>query len=129
MLKRFPTLITLFVVVNFLSLSSFAAALPSTPDLIKKGEASYKVNCAICHGDKGDGNGPAGVALKPKPRNFKTDSFKGADGKGTIANPTKEQIYDVLQNGVKGTTMTAYKHLPEDQKWGLVYYLLNMRKK
>ncbi len=26
--------------------------------------------CEVCHGPKGDGNGPGGAALNPKPRNF-----------------------------------------------------------
>lgn len=42
----------------------------STPALVKAGEAAYKTNCATCHGDKADGNGPAGGAMNPKPRNL-----------------------------------------------------------
>lgn len=30
----------------------------------------YKSRCATCHGEAGKGDGPAGAALNPKPRNY-----------------------------------------------------------
>ncbi len=35
-------------------------------------DGKYSTFCASCHGEKGDGKGPAGMALKPVPRNFVT---------------------------------------------------------
>ncbi len=32
-------------------------------------DEKYAQLCASCHGEKGEGNGPAGLALKPVPRN------------------------------------------------------------
>mgnify|MGYP002630475449 CR=1 FL=1 len=37
----------------------------------------YARICAVCHGPGGDGKGPAGVALNPKPANF-TDATRMA---------------------------------------------------
>ena len=31
-----------------------------TPELIAKGQAAFTLNCAPCHGEKGDGSGPYG---------------------------------------------------------------------
>ena len=42
----------------------------SSDAMIAHGAKVYKTNCSICHGDKGMGDGPAGMALVPKPRNF-----------------------------------------------------------
>lgn len=56
-----------------------------------KGEATYKMMCVSCHGEKGDGNGPAGAALNPKPTNF-----------GDAANAerlTEEYTYKVIKEG------------------------------
>ena len=50
--------------------SSAWAAPPASPELIAKGKATYTTTCVACHGEKGDGAGPAAVALTPKPRNF-----------------------------------------------------------
>ena len=34
------------------------------------GKAIFQKYCVACHGEKGDGNGPAGIALNPRPANF-----------------------------------------------------------
>lgn len=39
------------------------------------GKALFKQYCATCHGEKGDGAGPAGAALSPTPANFTEASF------------------------------------------------------
>jgi len=31
---------------------------------------AYKTRCATCHGEAGKGDGPGGVSLNPKPRNY-----------------------------------------------------------
>ncbi len=58
----------------------------------------YATFCASCHGANGDGKGPAGMALNPKPRNFKDvawwDSGNGKD---------KERLYAVIKLGGVGT--------------------------
>lgn len=56
-----------------------------------KGEAQYKTMCVSCHGEKGDGAGPAGAALTPKPTNF-TDPAKAAA-------LTDEYVYKVIKEG------------------------------
>ncbi|HEY8241467.1 MAG TPA: hypothetical protein VIH35_08470, partial [Kiritimatiellia bacterium] len=34
---------------------------------VAKGEATYKLYCALCHGDTGAGDGAGAAALDPKP--------------------------------------------------------------
>ena len=41
-----------------------------TPEFIAKGKELFVSTCSSCHGQDGKGNGPAGGALNPKPRNF-----------------------------------------------------------
>ena len=54
---------------------------------------SYKLTCGTCHGDAGDGNGPAGAALNPKPRDF-TDAAWWDDEK-----TTDEYVAKVIKEG------------------------------
>ncbi|MBM4778278.1 MAG: c-type cytochrome [Archangiaceae bacterium] len=56
-----------------------------------KGEAQFKTFCVSCHGEKGDGNGPAGSALTPKPTNF-TDP-------ANAARLTDEYTYKIIKDG------------------------------
>ncbi|MBX3022947.1 MAG: cytochrome c [Bdellovibrionales bacterium] len=94
---------------------------PSSPELITKGQAVYKANCAVCHGDTGDGNGPAGSALQPKARNFISEKFKFGS--------KPEQVFKLIATGSKNTSMASFQHLPEPDRWAVTYYVLSLKKK
>jgi mono/diheme cytochrome c family protein len=102
-----------------LATAAGAAAPKKTPELVAKGQSSYATNCAACHGDSGKGDGVAGAALDPKPRNLVSGKFE----KGTAP----AQVFDTLSKGIEGTTMVGYGHLPEEERWGLTYYVLGLR--
>ena len=34
---------------------------------VERGRATYQASCAVCHGDRGNGKGPAASALTPRP--------------------------------------------------------------
>lgn len=99
--------------------TAMAAPPPQSPELLAKGKSAFTVNCVPCHGEKGDGTGPAAAALEPKPRNFAKDEFK----KG--AKP--EQVFETLTKGIEGTAMAPFAHLPEEDRWALVYAVLELR--
>ena len=44
------------------------------------GQKLYAKNCVTCHGVKGEGDGPAGAYLKPKPANLKAMANQHPDG-------------------------------------------------
>jgi len=41
--------------------------------MIARGKEIYTIRCAVCHGDQGDGKGPAGMALPLKPPDFRDE--------------------------------------------------------
>jgi mono/diheme cytochrome c family protein len=47
-----------------------APAAPPPPAAPLTAEGVFKTRCATCHGEGGHGDGPASVALNPKPRNY-----------------------------------------------------------
>ena len=83
--------------------------------MIKAGAQVFKTNCAMCHGPEGKGDGPAGASLNPKPRNFVEGKWK----KGG----TRLGIFGVIQNGLEGSSMVSFKHLPVNQRWALVHFI------
>jgi mono/diheme cytochrome c family protein len=97
----------------------FAAQPPSSKELLEKGKAVFTINCVACHGPKGAGDGAAAVALNPKPRNYATDTFKNGD--------KPENIFKTLNDGLKDTAMVSFAHLPEQDRWALAYYVLELR--
>jgi len=97
------------------------AATPpkKTPDLLTQGKKLYEQNCSPCHGDKGDGKGPAGVVLKPPPRDF-ANPFK--DWPYTKGDPNK--IFEVISKGIPNSAMVKWDQLPEKDRWALVYTVM-----
>ena len=72
--------------------------------------------CKMCHGEKGDGGGKLGAALKPKPRNFTC--------KATMKKVSAGQMFYIIKNGSKGTGMVAHgKTLKDKQIWDVVKYI------
>jgi len=98
---------------------ALAATPPSSKELLAKGQTSFNINCVPCHGPKGAGDGPAAVALNPKPRNYTTDAFKNGD--------KVENVFKTLAEGLPNTAMVSFAHLPEEERWALAYYVLDLR--
>lgn len=80
------------VLAGLVALPAFAADAPFElkGDAVK-GEAQYKTLCVSCHGEKGDGIGPAGAAITPKPTNF-TDAVNAE-------RLTDEYVYKMVKLG------------------------------
>lgn len=87
----------------------------SSEQMVARGKQLYTQNCAMCHGNEGKGDGPAGMSLNPKPRNFVEGKWK----KGG----TRLGLMDVLDNGLPPSSMQSYKHLSLNDRWALVHYI------
>ena len=102
------------------SLSSEEQAKPwiSTKNLIAHGNKVYKVQCALCHGAKGLGDGTPG--LIPPPRNL-------VEGKWKLGGRSKV-LFITLQKGIEGSSMVSFKHLPKIDRWAVVHYIRSITK-
>lgn len=98
-----------------------AGKIEETPERLSRGETLYKTNCVSCHGEKGDGKGPAAVALTPKPRNFLQEKFRFGDD--------VESIFKTLEKGSPGTAMPSWAQLPEEDRKALAVYVRRFRGK
>ncbi len=85
------------------------------------GKAVYEKKCALCHGGKGDGKGPAADLLDPRPRDFTTGVYKIRTTAGKA--PTDQDLFHVITRGMPGTFMPAWDVLPEKDRRSLVAYL------
>ena len=79
-------------------------------------KAAKPMACKMCHGEKGDGGGKLGKALKPKPRNFTCSE--------TMKNVSAGQMFHIIKNGSPGTGMAAHgKTLQDKEIWDVIKYI------
>jgi cytochrome c5 len=55
----------------------------------ERGKTLFNEKCQLCHGVKGDGNGPAAAAYDPKPANFTDPKFWKDNPSRKITNAMK----------------------------------------
>ena len=78
-------------------------------------EKEASSSCQMCHGIKGDGQGPLSTQFDPPPRNFACAQ--------TVNGIPDGQLFWIIQNGSPGTSMPNFKALRDEQVWQLVLYL------
>uniref|UniRef100_UPI00366E0250 FTR1 family protein n=1 Tax=Phenylobacterium ferrooxidans TaxID=2982689 RepID=UPI00366E0250 len=91
-----------------------ALAPQSAPDLAR-GAALFGEQCASCHGTGGDGKGPDAKGMDPPPIAF-SDRTR-ADHRSIFA------LYQVIDQGLDGTAMASFAHLPPEDRWALAFYV------
>ena|SRR5437879_3532275 len=106
--------VSLWLLLLIPTLAAKKNPIEATPDSVAKGQATYKKNCQMCHGEKGMGDGPAGQRLNPRPRNF-TDKSK-------MEMMTNEEMFKDITKG-EGP-MPAFEHkLSETDRWHVINYV------
>lgn len=101
-------------------LAAIAKPWEENADLLARGTKVFEANCAVCHGEKGLGNGPGGAALNPPPRNF-------VEGKWTHGGQS-HQLFHTVTEGINGTSMAAFKHLSKTDRWAVVQFVRSITK-
>ncbi len=79
------------------------------------GEEIYQFRCAVCHGEKGAGDGPAANFLYPRPRDFTLGMFKYKSSPGELP-PRDEDLFDTIKYGLNGTGMPGWKSMLNDEQ-------------
>lgn len=82
------------------------------------GQELYGRLCSSCHGEKGDGAGPAARFLYPRPRDFSEAKFRIVST--TSGLPTDEDLAHVIRNGMPGSAMLSFGHLSDEDVTALV---------
>ncbi len=90
------------------------------------GRVIFNNACAVCHGEKADGQGPAAAALKDvwnlpcRPSDLRNEHLRCGDGPA--------DLYRLLSTGMNGTPMQSFdKVLTESQRWEVIAFILSVR--
>ncbi len=82
------------------------------------GAQVFQSNCEACHGPQGHGDGPAGVALEPAPKNLAQLSKVASD----------DYLFWRISTGRPGSAMPPWKGvLSDEQIWQVISYIRTLR--
>lgn len=95
-----------------------ALDLPTRRLDVAEGKQLFTRNCASCHGEMGQGNGPAARGMVPAPP---------ALGTAAVMNDlSPATMFRITTVGVAGTAMPAWTSLTPDQRWNVIAYLQSL---
>lgn len=88
----------------------------------------YRVQCLHCHGVSGGGDGPTAPYLEPRPRDYRNGTFKWTAVQDK-ARPRRQDLHDVIDQGVYMTSMPSFRRLSAAEIHGLVDYVKLLSKR
>lgn len=98
--------------------------LPWTQENIHEGGVLFVRNCAPCHGDALDGNGPQARSFLPRPANFRDE--------GTIAQLDEIYLFWRIKEGYEGLPVGSIRYrsamppwrdvLTDDEIWKIIMF-------
>jgi mono/diheme cytochrome c family protein len=95
----------------------------SEPQALAEGQKIYLSYCAVCHGERGDGQGPGRVSLGPQPADFRNKKYQRLS--------PSYLFWRVSEGGTVGpyNLMPAYKsRLSKEEIWQVIAYLKTFSK-
>jgi cytochrome c553 len=91
-------------------------------ETLNLGREAYMHFCYACHGEKGDGNGPAAPGLRPPPRDFRTALFKFGKVYPQASLPHDDDLKKIVRDGLAGTAMLPWD-VPDELLDPIIQYI------
>jgi len=89
---------------------------------LQLGRHVYMKNCMHCHGVGGDGAGPTGQFLNPRPRDYRNGVFKFTSTRPG-EKPTRDDLDRIVKYGIPGTYMPSFLLLGDHETQAVVEYV------
>lgn len=92
--------------------------LPNSAEILKLGETKFKVYCAVCHGDKGDGQGIL----------VQRDKFNGVPSyySENLKNLPEGKMYHAVYYG-RNMMGSHASQLNEKERWAVIHWVQKLR--
>jgi len=92
--------------------------VPADEVSVERGRLLFEVNCALCHGADGKGNGAIGAFIQNKPSDLTSTSVRsGSDG----------AVFMVISNGSPGRMPALNENLTVRERWDVVNYIRTLK--
>jgi mono/diheme cytochrome c family protein len=101
---------------------------PTSPESVQRGaELFQSMNCWLCHGKEGRGNGPSASSLTDS-KGYPITPFDLSSGAHLKCGESDDGIFRDLMTGLDGTPMPSFADaLKPDQTWDIVHYIHTLR--
>ncbi len=90
--------------------------VPSDPKSLELGRSVAKTHCVPCHGETFKGNGPAAIALDPKPADWTSPR---------VQDQSDGELFWKISSG-RGA-MPSWKQLPERERWAVLRFIKTLK--
>jgi mono/diheme cytochrome c family protein len=99
--------------------------------LIESGKKGYEVQCLLCHGSDGSGNGPVGIirraemngrVLEIYPRDLKMAVFRFRSTPTGCLSDDKD-LLDIITNGIPRSFMPSHKEMSPEEREAIKEYI------
>jgi mono/diheme cytochrome c family protein len=92
----------------------------ATPESIAQGKKYYGYDCAMCHGENGDGKGDVAVDEKLKLKDYRD--------RASLQTMTDGELFYVIKNG-RGQMPPEGGRVKDAELWNLVNYIRSLSHK
>lgn len=101
---------------------------PTSPESVKRGADLFQsMNCWLCHGKEGQGNGPSAASLTDSKGN-PIVPFDLSSGTRFKCGDSDLGLFRDLTTGIDGTPMPSFADaMKPDQIWDVVHYIHTLR--
>ncbi len=97
---------------------AYAFSLSAPQETVQQGSQLYQENCARCHGEQGQGDGPDAAGLAKAPADLTDQEY--------VASKSEADYYQTMTTGA-GADMPAFaSQLTDDERWTLAAYLRSL---
>ena len=105
------------------SIDASMVSIPRSEEWISFGKEVYARRCEGCHGDNGNGNGPAATFMYEfRPRNFTAGVFKfRLTPSGSL--PQDGDLWRTVTRGIRGSSMPSWHMLPDKDRIAVIQYI------
>jgi DMSO reductase family type II enzyme heme b subunit len=101
-----------------------AGPVLAEPGDAENGAQVYAKRCVWCHGEEGEGEGPAAERLNPPPRDFTSAQYKIKTTAFDDDFANDDNIFRMIRDGMPGTAMPGWSDvLSEQEMWDLVWHI------
>jgi len=97
---------------------AYVYTLSAAPGTLAQGAELYQANCAGCHGEEGQGDGPEAAGLATPPTDFTRQA--------TMAEKPANSLFQAMTEGVPPDMPAFGDELSDEERWALAAYLRSL---